>query len=914
MNSITRFWRSLFDVRPGEYAKTALMTLYLFLVLFAYYIIKPVSRAMFLNRFDIDDLPWLYILIAGVGGTLTYFYTKLAVKSSLNKAVNFANAFCIGMLILFWWLLGFNIPQMIYAFNIWVSLFSIILVTQGWFVAANVFTSREAKRLYALLGLGSVVGAAFGGQFTSTMSAYVKDRNLLIASAVVVGLSYLAYRGAAAASGRDLSTAKGAEEEESFSFGEIAGNILRIRHLQAIIGIMVITYVVDSLVDFQFSAFAKQTYQGRDLVAFYGRFYGFWQNLVTFFLQLFLTSFVVSRFGVGGALQVMPVTISMASIGSLLAPSLLSTAVARLTEASTRYTFNRTGMELLYLPLPLELRNRTKAFVDVFVDRFGRGLGGMILVLFNQTTAMEPHHFAGVVLVLALVWVGLSWAAQREYVATVRRRLELRRLDLESARITVSDRATIALLERTTRGDNGRQAAYALELLSQAPGYRTEGLATELAHSPHGEVRAKVYEVARKNQLRALADTALAEIRNARADGASGAVREAVLYAMWVSEERPALAGRLLEHPNREVPAAAIDALADYPDAARDLIGHEWLAAMSADRSPERRALAARAVAVRGDSGTEALYRLLNDRDPMVVAEAIRSAGLIRNREYLPPVIRHLTNPHLRGAAVAALSAFGPRIIGTLGDILEDESAPVNMRKNIPRVLREIPSQRSVDVLMRALEIRDLTVRTGVLKALNKMREAHPGLDYRCPGLIAYVHQEARGYFEFHSRLAPLRERQSPPPAADLLARTLKDRLTTTLERLFRLLGLKYPPRQIYAAYLAVHRRQGEEFTAALDFLDNILERDVKRVMLPLLDEESVLARRGRELFEIEPLDLTGTLRALIRSGDVWLASCAIAAAAELGVREVAPDIRSVGDSGGKEVADVARAAEAVLA
>jgi hypothetical protein len=39
-----------------------------------------------------------------------------------------------------------------------------------------------------------------------------------------------------------------------------------------------------------------------------------------------------------------------------------------------------------------------------------------------------------------------------------------------------------------------------------------------------------------------------------------------------------------------------------------------------------------------------------------------------------------------------------------------------------------------------------------------------------------------------------------------------------------------------------------------------------------------------------------------------------MAAAAELGIREVAPDIRSVGDSGGKEVADVARAAEAVLA
>ena len=41
---------------------------------------------------------------------------------------------------------------------------------------------------------------------------------------------------------------------------------------------------------------------------------------------------------------------------------MISTGAARLTEAATRYSFNKTGMELLYLPLPLELRNRTKAF------------------------------------------------------------------------------------------------------------------------------------------------------------------------------------------------------------------------------------------------------------------------------------------------------------------------------------------------------------------------------------------------------------------------------------------------------------------------------------------------------------------------------------------------------------------------
>src|SRR5947209_14094651 len=97
------FWRSVFDVRPGEYMRTVCMTLYLMLVLFAYYILKPVSRAIFLDKFDIDKLPWLYILIAAVGGLLAFFYTKLAVKSSLRRAVNIATVFAITVLLVFWW-------------------------------------------------------------------------------------------------------------------------------------------------------------------------------------------------------------------------------------------------------------------------------------------------------------------------------------------------------------------------------------------------------------------------------------------------------------------------------------------------------------------------------------------------------------------------------------------------------------------------------------------------------------------------------------------------------------------------------------------------------------------------------------------------------------------------------------------
>ena len=87
MQKVAAAWRSLFDIRPGEYRRTIFMSLYLLFVLFSYYVLKSASESMFLNKFDIDKLPNLYILMAIFGGALAYVYSKLAARTSLKSAV-----------------------------------------------------------------------------------------------------------------------------------------------------------------------------------------------------------------------------------------------------------------------------------------------------------------------------------------------------------------------------------------------------------------------------------------------------------------------------------------------------------------------------------------------------------------------------------------------------------------------------------------------------------------------------------------------------------------------------------------------------------------------------------------------------------------------------------------------------------
>jgi AAA family ATP:ADP antiporter len=688
-------------------------------------------------------------------------------------------------------------------------------------------------------------------------------------------LAYVAFRLAIVHSKGTVHEVRGARQEESeFSFGTIVRDIGHVRHLQVIVGIMVVMYLVDTIVEYQFQVTARQVHRGDQLTAFFGQFYGLYLNLTEFVFQLFVTASVVRRFGVGGTLQISPVSILLASIATVVAPGVTSASAVRLTEASTRYTLNRTGMELLYMPLPQELRNRIKAFIDICVDRLSRGIGGVLLLLLTATSLkLGVKGIAVVVMVLCVPWIYLSYIARREYVATIRRRFESRRLDFESARVPVSDAATIRFLEDTVDSENPRQAAYALELLGDAPGYDVQPLLERTASSPHPEVRSKAYQIATTLRYPGLKW------------GKPPLLAEEVQYAIAISQDRRRLAADFLEEPDPAVASAVLETLRQDRVLAEELLTPEWFDRVERSEDPRRRAL------------------------------AIRAAGVLKDRTHLFRLVQALGNPRQRGDAIAALAEYGPQICGSLSDVLLDESVPVRVRRQVPRVLKKIPHQRSVDVLIGAIGHPDLSIRASVLKALNHLRETAPDLKFENDFVTRQILNEARYYYELSAALEPFRARERRDrTAAELLAATIEERLRRTLERLFRLLGLRYPPKEIYSAYLAVSRKAHEEATAALEFLDNTLERDLKRFLLPLLDAPENLLEHGRELFGVKSRTAEEAIRELIRSHDPWLSACAMAAAAELGLRSLVPEIQEAASAFEEEVGEVARAAEAQLA
>ena len=305
--------RSMFA--KGEALRTLFMALYLLLVLLAYYILKPVSRAMFLNKFDIDELPYLYIVIAARGrrnGVLLHKTRDPLIVEDGGNNLHFRNDRRAGID-----LASPLVPVAVDALRFQRVRQPVQHHTRiaGMAGSGERFYTREAKRLYGLLGVSAVIGAAFGGSFTSVMVHYIGSRNLLLASAGFVLLAYFAFVGVVSQKGVSLAEAKGAEKEESVfvqgvdgidrplstpsgDHGDHRADLYRGRNRR-------IPVQCDG---------ETGVHNQRELTAFLGSFYGLWLNLITFVLQFFLTAFVVSNFGVGGALQIMPVSIAAASI------------------------------------------------------------------------------------------------------------------------------------------------------------------------------------------------------------------------------------------------------------------------------------------------------------------------------------------------------------------------------------------------------------------------------------------------------------------------------------------------------------------------------------------------------------------------------------------------------------------------
>jgi len=279
-------------------------------------------------------------------------------------------------------------------------------------------------------------------------------------------------------------------------------------------------------------------------------------------------------------------------------------------------------------------------------------------------------------------------------------------------------------------------------------------------------------------------------------------------------------------------------------------------------------------------------------------------------RVYIAALIEYLLDRRRRRHARDALVEFGDGIVGTLSDILGDDRTPLAVRRYMPVVLGRIPTQKSVEALVSNLTGLDTSLRFRVVKALNKLKHRYPDLRIEEGRINEAFVEETRIYYEI-LQIAALQESGGRSDGDALLVRALDERLTFNLERIFRLLGLSYPPRDIYHAYLGIVGSDKDKHASAPEFLDNVVGRNVKKYLFPIVDRvsESVAISRGVELFGLEVKTKDDALLKLIEGDDAWLKTCALFCAMDSNTEEVRIAIRAAASDPDPVVRETARLA-----
>ncbi|MDH3735222.1 MAG: HEAT repeat domain-containing protein, partial [Gemmatimonadota bacterium] len=670
-NAIRIWFRSMTDVRGGERVPVGLMLGYGFLALASYYIVKSVRSAVFIERVGSDMLSYVYMLTAVFVAVLMVVYSRYADRIR-ERALLLGTFVLLGTSLVFlWWMLrddaGGWVAWTLYIFS---KLYPLLLVSQFWLVANLLFTTRQAKRLFGIIGLALILGGIAGAEVASRLADVVGTRTLLLLA--VTPLPFCALIVLGLGSRLEQGRTASARLLREFS-GDAVKLLVRSPHLRNISAVLALTILVGTLLDWQLGRAVDLYVSSEDAMAgFYGSFYRT-LNIVSVGVQLFFTSFVLRRFGVGVALLALPLALFGASIAVIAVPALITASFAKGAEGALRYSLDQSTREMLFLPVPNETLYKVKPLIDLAVYRGATGVGGLLLILATNILGFGLRGVGVICLVLIVAWVVVAVRMRHRYGDALAQSFERRVASAGTVFASVMNAESRPFVRQALADGNTLHAAFALDLLDQSGPEDLRGL-TDAVHGVLSHEEPRIREHALK-VLGSAEGADLELVRECLADPDAG-VRVAAATALLslAGPRRDSVMGELLGSPDAPVRVAALEALAatrngNVPEVVVDRFFEELARSESTLTTAERRELAMAAGLVGGRSlARDVAHGLARDPDRAVASAALRSLGLIGDAGSTRLLIEGLGRSGTRAVAREALVTSSADVVPALVD------------------------------------------------------------------------------------------------------------------------------------------------------------------------------------------------------------------------------------------------------
>lgn len=424
--------RAIMDIRREELPLALLMFTYFFSVITAFWILKPIKKDVLVSAYPqsapLELFGWTFIgpeaelfaklLNMVVAAVAVVVFSWLSRRFSRHRlTLIFCAAFTAGFVV-YWQLVDRGWAAVGWSFYLYGDLWSTIMVATFFAFLNDSLKPEAARRLYGLIVLGGVAGGAFGTTFLRVwiddfsygfwMLVCIGVTGVIAASAFGAGV--LVDRGTIAGTVDEAAASAPEKNETELADGNpaLAGArlVFRSRYLLAIVAIVGLYEIVSTILDFQFTStvfhFVPKEERGEQFALVYNI-----SNVAALVVQLFFTSFLMSRFKMAVPLLITPIAILTGSVAFLALPLLWPGSLLNTWDSALNYSVNQSAREALYTPTTREEKYQAKAFIDMFLQRFAKGLA--VVVSLTMTALIDDFSairwLSIVTIALVAVWV-----------------------------------------------------------------------------------------------------------------------------------------------------------------------------------------------------------------------------------------------------------------------------------------------------------------------------------------------------------------------------------------------------------------------------------------------------------------------------------------------------------------------------
>jgi AAA family ATP:ADP antiporter len=874
------------DVRPEERRGVLAAFLSLFGIISAHTTLETARDALFLSRLPSSQLPWVYLAMAVVAVVVSQgpFRPPRSLSSAQALAVLLA-ACSLGTL--GFWLLGvWSSPWALRALYVWVGLVGTLTGLQFWLALGEAYTIAQAKRLYKLIALGSLLGAVFGSGVARALSVQLAAQHLVLAAALLMAVSVLPVLFLRRPEGGFTHA-----EMERTSVHDAVAMLGRHPYLVRLAGLVLLSTVAVTLADYLFKSNVARVVEKSELGAFFATYYMV-LNALALVVQVGALGWLLRTLGLHRSLFVLPAALFVGASAIAFGGGFVAAVLLKAADGTLRPSIQRTGTEMLFLPLSDSLRARAKPLIDVVGQRGGQALAS-IFILGEVSLGRGDFVLASATAVLCIVWVAWSFELQPLYVELFRSAVREGSLQ-ERVDLPELDLGSLETLIGALNSDDDYEVLGAIDLLAAEK--RAHLVPALVLYHPSTKVVLRalsVFERSGRTDFLPVADRILQH--------ADPEVRAAALRARTSVRPDEKLLRRGGEDADPLVRATALAGLVSSGWVSDEL--QVTLDELLQSGSPEACSALARAVARQPSPAFEdVLLQLSRMPSPEVQVETAHAMGAVRSERFLPALLDMLALRHVRPAARDAFLAHREPALAYLEHALADTMLPHEIRRHLPRTISVFAPADAVRVLQaRFLPETDGMVRFKILRGLGRLVTDHP--EVRVDPAVTVPAAERTleaGFRLLHWRLVlegGVREdRRRETPGHSLLVTLLRDKEVHALERLFRLLGLLHLHEDWKGIYRGVRSTQAKRRAGSREIVEYALRPPMREAVLALVDDGEPRDRlaRAAPYYTAGPLAYEDLLRALLADGSETVRSIAAYHVGEIGLQALRPQLEAM--------------------